>query len=182
MLEENTKPPRAIAGPANLCTANLGFMDNTIVVFFAELEDRDTVLACVRFENVGKVGSFSLGWDTETIRTIARQASLGVEARQRHPHAVVFLDSSLNGAFQPCLVFFELGSIELVEDLQGHISQEWGLRSAQIVAPASVKDLSVEKNAEKGSEPPRRLRVIDQSRLHHSIEEELCNNRPCRNA
>ena len=32
MLEENTKPPRAIAGPANLCTANLGFMDNTISV------------------------------------------------------------------------------------------------------------------------------------------------------
>jgi hypothetical protein len=110
-----------------------GLGDGPIVVAVDILVDRDTHLVCVWFEDMRKVGSFGLGWDTFSGWTVAGQAGDGVEGRFDHPVPVVLFDRGFDGTFQPCLVLIDLATVELVENLQSEIGEEGRLGSSEIL-------------------------------------------------
>ena len=56
---------------------------------------------------------------------------------------MILLDGGLDGALQPCAVLLHVGTVKLVVDLEGHVGEEWRLRTAEIVRARAVKDLAV---------------------------------------
>ena len=59
---------------------------------------------------------------------------------------MVFLDGCLDSTLEPLSVRFEVRTVELIVDLEGHIGEEWRLSSAQIIASVAIQDFVIVLN------------------------------------
>lgn len=145
----------------------LGLLDLPKVVGIRKLQNRDSVLVSVRLEDVGEMGSFCFGRDSQTVRPESRQSSDRIHTRLSHPDGMVFLkettqkqlrrndlvplrriqsrkkrinlDSGLNGTLEPYVVGFLISSVKLVVSLESHVGQERRLCSAQVLGQPKRK-------------------------------------------
>jgi hypothetical protein len=120
-----------------------GLAQRAVVVPLRELVHGQAVLVRERLEDVREVRRLRLGRDAEPVRAEAREARLGVDARLRDPDGVVLLDGGLDRGAEPAPVRVEVGPVELVVDLEGHVGQERRLRAAEVVGARAVEDLAV---------------------------------------
>lgn len=133
----------------------LGLLELAKVVGVGKLEDREPVLVSERLEDVRKVAGLGLGRDAEPVRPEAREARLGVHAREGHPDGVVLLDGGLDRALEPDVVGLLVSPVELIVRLKGHVGQEGRLRPAEVLGGGARRDgkLSAGGMAGGGKEP-----------------------------
>ena len=110
-----------------------GFAQNTIVIPLGEFVDGNPVLRCVGLENVGEVGRFRLGGNTQTVRPESGETGLGIHSRLGDPDGMVFFDGSLNGSLEPLTVGIQIRAVKLVVNLESHVGEERRLGPTQVV-------------------------------------------------